>query len=62
MKQAVAAVILYRCRGHYVQGDLAQGNYAEMDRKKKVIRQFSFGAPIDSVMKLTLQGMSFYGI
>lgn len=47
---------------HYVQGDLAQGNYAEMDRKKKVIRQFSFGAPIDSVMKLTLQGMSFYGI
>lgn len=47
---------------HYVQGDLPQGNFAEMDKKKKVIRQFSFGAPIDSVMKLTLQGISFYGI
>lgn len=47
---------------HYVQGDPPQGNYAEMDKKKKVIRQFSFGAPIDSVMKLTLEGISFYGI
>lgn len=47
---------------HYVQGNLAQGNFAEMDQKKKVIRQFSFGTPIDSVMKLTLQGINFYGI
>lgn len=47
---------------HYIQSDLPNGNFAEMDKKNKVIRQFSYGAPLDSVMKLSLQGMSFYGI
>lgn len=47
---------------HYIQSDLPNGNFAEMDKRTKVIRQFSYGAPLDSVMKLSLQGMSFYGI
>lgn len=47
---------------HYIQSDLSNGNFSEMDKKNKVIRQFSYGAPLDAVIKYALGGMSFYGV
>ncbi len=47
---------------HFLQCDRANGNFAEVARDNRVIRQFSMGMPVDAVVKLTLNGMSFYGI
>lgn len=47
---------------HMILTDMQAGNFAEYDRKGKVTRKFSYGSPVDSVVKLTLSGMCFYGM
>ena len=47
---------------HMILTDVQAGNFAEYDRKGKVTRKFSYGSPVDSVVKLTLAGMCFYGM
>lgn len=47
---------------HMILTDVKAGIYSEYDRKGKVTRKFSFGSPLDSVVKLTLEDMCFYGI
>ncbi len=47
---------------HFIQCDRANGSFVEMAQDGRLIRQFSFGMPVDAVNKLTLHGMCFYGI
>lgn len=47
---------------HFIRTNVSQGQFAEYDKNGKLIRQFSYGAPLNSVIKLTLGGMCFYGI
>lgn len=57
------AVNLLQVQGeHMILTDVQEGNFAEYDRKGKVTRKFSYGSPVDSVVKLTLAGMCFYGM
>lgn len=54
---------LFQVQGeHFIRTDVSNGQYAEYGRSGKMIRQFSYGAPLDSVIKMTLGGMCFYGI
>ena len=46
---------------HMILTDVAAGNYAEYDEEGKVTRKFSYGSPLDSVVKMTLVDMCFYG-
>lgn len=47
---------------HFIRTNVSQGQYVEYDKGGKMIRQFSYGAPLNSVIKMTLGGMCFYGI
>lgn len=49
-------------KNHFILVDSAKGLFSERTKDNRVIRQFSFGKPLDSVLKLTLGGMCFYGI
>ena len=60
--EASAANCLQVKNTRFIVTDPAQGTISEMSRDARVIRQFSYGKPLDSVMKLTLGGMCFYGI
>ena len=46
---------------HFVISSLSGGNYEEYDREGNVTRQFSLGSPMTGVVKLSLNGMCFYG-
>lgn len=59
---AVAGSLMQVKNTHFIVIDPAKGSFSEMSKDDRVIRQFSFGKPLDSVMKLTLGGMCFYGI
>ena len=60
--QSAAGSWLQVQNSHFVVSDRSKGNFAEMTKDDKTIRQFSFGKPLDSVMKLTLGGMCFFGM
>ena len=60
--EASAANSLQVKNTRFIVTDPAQGTISEMSKDARVIRQFSFGKPLDSVMKLTLGRMCFYGI
>lgn len=47
---------------HMILTDIANGNYAEFDKEGKVTRKFSYGSPVTSVEKLTLEDVCFYGM
>lgn len=54
---------LFQVQGeHMILTDVTEGNYAEYDSEGKVTRKFGYGSPVDSVVKLTLEDMCFYGI
>lgn len=54
---------LFQIQGeHFIRTDVSNGQYAEYGKSGKQIRHFSYGAPLTSVVKLTLAGMCFYGI
>lgn len=47
---------------HMILTDIAEGNFAEYDAEGKVTRMFRYGSPVTAVVKLTLEGICFYGI
>lgn len=47
---------------HMLLTDVTAGNYAEYDKEGRVTRKFTYGAPLDSVIKMTLEDMCFYGV
>ncbi|MCH5251722.1 MAG: hypothetical protein J1F22_02000 [Lachnospiraceae bacterium] len=46
---------------HMILSALGAGTYEEYDGEGKVTSQFSFGAPLTAMTKLTLNAMCFYG-
>ena len=54
--------LLQKCGNNYVIVCGTAGTYLEMGSDGKAIRRYNYGSGLDSVQKLTLSGMYFYGI
>lgn len=60
--EGTTAYVLQAQGEHMILTDVQAGNYAEYDKDGKVTRKFSYGSPLDSVVKMTLEDMCFYGV
>ena len=60
--EAKSGSLLQKCGNNYVIVCGRAGTYLEMGTDGKAIRRYNYGSRLDSVQKLTLSGMYFYGI
>ena len=60
--EAKSGSLLQKCGNNYVIVCGRAGTYLEMGTDGKAIRRYNYGSGLDSVQKLTLSGMYFYGI
>ena len=60
--EAKSGSLLQKCGNNYVIVCGTAGTYLEMGSDGKAIRRYNYGSGLDSVQKLTLSGMYFYGI
>ncbi len=60
--EAKSGSLLQKCGNNYVIVCGTAEPYLEMGSDGKAIRRYNYGSGLDSVQKLTLSGMYFYGI